>query len=353
MATPAPSTLSRVGRILRDRLKNDAFPSETNIQVTIGAPGAVAGGNQEATETNVINLFFYRIEPSGFYADASAQDRWYVRLFCLITAFSIDDPSNSPKIPAGEIDLRLLGEVLRYFNETPIIVPRVGEDDIDSQVEAVFSPLSSEEINQIWSTQGDVPYRPSLRYEFALLPIEPRTRAMPALPVVAGGIHLHSSARMAAAREPPPAPPAVWISPSLESGKGANWAPALSFVFAGVATQSLSLSVRPNLTLPVWVAAPTGAKVDFVWQQIERGAWTTPAGGVVKDRAVPEQAPPLRNDVIDPAHADRAALIDVPVMLPPLTPEHPRVQLLLHAERRLADATVLRSNPLILTVTLP
>jgi hypothetical protein len=353
VAAPLPSTLSRVGQIVRDRIKADAFPADTDLQVTIGSPGAVAGSGQESTETNIINLFFYRIEPSGFYADTGAQDRWYIRLYCLITAFSIEDAASDPKLSAGEVDLRLLGEVMRYFNEKPIIMPKLGEDDIGSRVQAVFTPLSSEEINQIWSTQGDVPYRPSLRYEFALLPIEPTIRASPPLPVVAGGIHLHPNATMAAARRPPPTAPPAWISPSLESGEGADWVPALTFVSGGVATQSLTLVTAPGLKVPVWAAGPKAQKIDFVWQHIDKGAWTTPANGIVADQEIPEQFSPVINNLIDPAQAGTAKLIEVAAALPTLDAQHPRAQLLLYAQRKLPDATILRSNPLILTVKLP
>jgi hypothetical protein len=353
VAAPAPSTLSRIGQILRDRLKKDAFPPDTSLQVTIGPPGAMANNSQESTETNVINLFFYRIEPAGFHADTRAGDRWYVRVFCLITAFSVEDPAADPKISAGESDLRLLGEVLRYFHETPIIVPKADEDDVGSQVQAVFSPLSSEEINQIWSTQGDVPYRASLRYEFALLPIEPKTFAVPSLPVAAGGAHLHGRATMAAARQPPPDPPAQWISPVLESGMGADWVPALAFVLAGKATQSLKVDAAQDLTVPVWVAGPKNAKVDFVWEHVHQGTWAVPANGIIADTEVPEQLPPVDNHVIDPLHADKAEAVDVPVVLPPLGAGQQRVQLLLHAERPVVGGPALRSNPLILTVELP
>jgi hypothetical protein len=323
------------------------FSGGTNLQVTIGAPATVANSGQESTETNTLNLFFYRVEPSGFYADAGAQDRWYVRASCLITAFSIDDTTSTPNVSAGEGDLRLLGEVLRYFNENPIIVPKTDEDDIGSRVQAVFTPLSSEEINQIWSTQGDVPYRPSLRYEFSLLPIEPRERATPPLPVVARGLNLQTRANVADARRAPPVLPAAWISPHMEIGTEDDWVPALSYVSGGVATQSISFAAAPDLKVPVWIAGRPGAAVRLVWQRINRGVWEpVPGAGGAIDAVVPAQPVPPGQGVIDPASAGAAAKVDVAVPVPTDLPAY----LLLFAQRPGAGGTVLRSNPLILTV---
>lgn len=351
MGVPAPSTLSIIGRVIRQRLKSDPFHDATNFDVTIDTPSGAAKSQQESTSTSLLNLFFYRIEPSGFYADAGAHDRWFIRVLCLITAFSttetIDDPDthSTTVIADGEIDLRVLGEVLRYFNENPIIVPSTSEEDVGAHLQVVHTPLSSQEINQIWSTQGDVAYRPSLLYEIALLPIEPKARSSPPLPVVAGGVNLRSRANMEAARRPPPPPPAVWISPHLESGDGPNWAPALSFVTGGVATQSMSIAAGANLKAPVWIAGRAGETVHLVWERIDRGVWepVSEAGGAI-DLTVPPQLNPPGDGVIEPSAASAAAVVNVTV--PATTP----VQLLLHAERTGAGGVVLKSNPLILTV---
>jgi hypothetical protein len=346
MAVPAPSTLSTVCGMIRDRLKSDA------ITVTIDTPAGVARAQQESTSNTILNLFFYRIEPSGFPANGGAHDRWYVRLRCLITAFSTSQPTadddEASMIPEGEIDLRVLGEVLRYFNENPIIIPQAAEQDARAHVQVVLSPLSSEEINQIWSTQGDVAYRPSLLYEIAVVPIDPRTFAAPPLPVVAGGLRLHSHADMRAARRPPPAPPAVWISPFLESGAPPDWVPALSFVVGGVATQSIAIAAGPALTVPLWVAGVAGADVDLIWQRINRGVWETiPGVGTVSGVPVPAQPNPALQGVIDPAAAATAGTVNAAV------PVSTAAQLLLFAQRNAVDGTVLRSNPLIVSITAP
>lgn len=352
MLVPATSTLSILGRLLQHRLAG-VFEEVSGVSISVDTPAAVAKSQQDSTGKSFLNLFFYRIEPSGFYPSSGAHDPWYVRVRCLMTAFSqatVDEQSNI--ISGGEIDLRVLGEVLRYFNENPIIVPEHKEDDVGAHLQVVLSSLSSEEINQIWSTQGDVAYRPSLLYEIALLPIEPKVRAAPPLPVVAGGIKTQSYAKMKAARREP----TDGISPPMEIGEGKSWVPALSFVTDELAKQAISMVFAPGLDVQVWVAGQKHEAIDFVWQHIDRGAWTVPVNGRVTKK-VPEQRAPVRDGIIDPAVADKAALVNVAlpasISIPPPTPTSiaPRVQLLLHAERTLPDKTVLRSNPLILTVT--
>ncbi len=66
----------------------------------------------------------------------------------------------------------MLGEVIRIFREQPVLTAiAVGGEQVRLQV--VFSPVTDEQINQVWSTQGDATYRPSVIYEMVLAPIIP------------------------------------------------------------------------------------------------------------------------------------------------------------------------------------
>lgn len=345
MTVPAPSTLSIIGGMLRRRLLADPLHDASNFDVSIDTPAAASKSQKDSGGKSLLNLFFYRLEPSGFYDAAGAQDRWYIRAQCLMTPFSADEAEggvNNTIVPQGEIDLRILGEVLRYFHENPIVVPLTQEEEIGANLQIVLNALSSQEINQIWATQGEVPYRPSLLYEIALLPIEPKVRSAPPLPVTAGGARIGARGRMNAL---PPDKPAVWPSPRLETGHAAGWAPALSFVSGGVATQSMSIVQGTATKLPLWIAGPVGGKVDLVWQQIDSGAWeTVPATGIVTNVSVPTQPNPPGNEVIDPDNAGVALLVDT------ARPIDAVAQLLLYAQHNMPNGSALKSNPLIVSI---
>ncbi len=132
----------------------------------IGNPAEAVPG--QADTEHRVNLFFYRFEPSGFHADTSPGDIWWIRLHCLITAFGVAED----QVSSGENDLRLVGELMRLFHETPVL-NSVNVDDEEFRLQVVFHPLSADDLNHIWSTQNEVSYRPSVAYEMALAPVVP------------------------------------------------------------------------------------------------------------------------------------------------------------------------------------
>lgn len=355
MSPPVPSGLSVAGQILRSRLKNEAFVGIDNIDVIVGTPAEAAKKLQPSTPRSIVNLFFYRVEPSGFYPDASHKDRWFVRIRCLITVFSTAQPAQgngngggmSPAISEGELDLRLLGEVLRYFHEIPVHFPRA-EEPLDASLQVVFSQFTSEEINQIWSTQADTVYRPSVAYEIALVPIEPREYLPAATPVAAGGAEFSIEANMARARTPLEelaiptlSPPRQEIDPTRF-----NWAPVLAFVAGGAASQSLSLdSPAEGAVVSLWIAGQPGETVTLVWRRSEKGEWREFEGAIGRvDVIIPAQ-PIVDPLVLDPADVADAAL--VPATLPTVEAG----QYLLHGERSLDGGAHVAGYSLILTIT--
>ena len=118
-----------MSQAIRARLKFDLFAEVDNFDVTIDTPAAAVKNKQESQGTSLLNLFFYRIEPAAPPSDAGAGNRWYVRVLCIITAFSTADPT--AHISDGEVDLRILGEVLRYFHEHPVLMMSVEQDSLD------------------------------------------------------------------------------------------------------------------------------------------------------------------------------------------------------------------------------
>jgi len=152
MALPR-SSLSRVCRAIADFVSVGLDASANSIQVMVGSPASAAPAATDTTHR--VNLFFYRIEPAGFFTGNTPGDPWWVRLHCLVTGFGIEEE----QVSAGENDLRLLGEVMRIFHETPVqSALTVGDETFRLQV--VFLPLGADDLNHIWSTQGDVSYLP-------------------------------------------------------------------------------------------------------------------------------------------------------------------------------------------------
>jgi len=188
MVAPITSSLSQacveIRNFLQDKLKLD--DSDIKPKVYFGSPKNSFEYYKEVDDW--INMFFYRIEPSGFNSDMLPGDTGWLRLHCLITPVAknvgVQDPESGDYVSEGEQDLRMLGEVIRVFHEYPQQL--LGKGETQFHFQAVFQSLSIESINQIWSTQGsDVAYRPSAGYEFSLAPVVPREVKKKEHPLVA------------------------------------------------------------------------------------------------------------------------------------------------------------------------
>jgi hypothetical protein len=92
-------------------------------------------------------------------------------VFCLITALGATETVGSSAISAGENDLRLVGGVMKRLHERPILSLQ-GESAGDiAQLQIVLNALTLDDINHIWCTQAGTPYRLSVGYELALVPL--------------------------------------------------------------------------------------------------------------------------------------------------------------------------------------
>lgn len=267
MALPA-SSLSRACRSVADFVGTGIGATQNAVHVTIGSPSDAA--NLAGEPQHRLNLFFYRVEPFAF-GMAMPDEPWRLRLHCLITAFSVEEDGTS----AGENDLRVLGEVLRLFHERPILDP-LGLNGEVVRLHAVLEPLDLDDLNHLWSTQGDLSLRPSLSYELALAPILPRTRRVPAPRVGATGLGVRSDADPLA-----PAGPVVVRGPAAGpvrvDDRRPDWAPEACFVDEEGCALTVAFAVgsaelaafEPH----VRVAGSPGAPVTLRWE-----TWS-PAGG--------------------------------------------------------------------------
>ncbi|MDJ0807046.1 MAG: Pvc16 family protein [Gammaproteobacteria bacterium] len=258
---PLPtSSLSRICNQVRAHLETlgqGTAPPDWEVTVTIGAPGINLPAVNNA---NTLNLFFYRFEPFTFDTSARPGDVQWVKLFCVMTAVGIDEDVDSDTVvdfSAGFNELRMLSQVMRLFQEQPVMLIDGDNPGEVWHTQFIPQPLADEQINQIWSTQGDTVYRPSLMYEITLAPVEPLTPAPQAPRVASVGSFADSSTSnpnrpWPANRETlyPPVP-----SVSVDSANP-QWAPAIVLVTGPAGNRAANLSL--NLEVPV-----VGGLADF------------------------------------------------------------------------------------------
>ena len=338
----AVSSLSVAANELRSVLHREIVGLAVD-HIKIGHPEDTFDGMKPGV--NYLNLFFYDVQYDGYPSDGSSEDPFYVRLHCLITAVSAKTSQPS----SGENDLRLVGEVMRVLHEQPVISVNGGNNGEIAQLQIVPHPLSLDNLNHIWSTQGDTAYRLSVAYEMALAPVplaeaversslvgETGTRVqgdMDGEPLPDGGFGIETSA---------PVVPKI----TLDVRKP-DWVPHICFLDSSSGTLNYTLlipvsaSLASGLQLKVLVAGKLSEQVDLVWEtwNPSDGAW---------ERSGSSQDHTIDTDTIDPENFDPslAADIDLPIL--------DKGQATLYAERvweRPDGSTVtLRSNPLLVTV---
>jgi hypothetical protein len=339
MALP-PSSLATACRSIVDFVDDQIAEGQNPVRMLIGSPADAVP--QQGDTDHRVNFFFYRVEPAGDTMSLAPDQPWLVRVHCLITAFAVAEDQTS----AGENDLRLLGSILRVFHETPILPPvQIGGEAVRPRV--VFQPLSLDELNHVWSTQGDVHLRPSACYEMALLPVVPDELGIGGPLVGAVGFETRavSVARTAGFGGSAAAPP---VQRHEVDTTGDDWRPRICLVVGGLCAESLSFEVGSaelaGFVPAVWVAGRVGAgnQVTLRWE-----TWDATAGWL--PHAVETPADPS-TDSIDPDAA--ATAVTVPLALP--FDDQPG-QLLLYAVRSYTPAgeaapREVRSNPILLSL---
>lgn len=255
----APTSLSLAARALREYLADELDLDLT--QVTIGHPGGTARDQDRdgGSGVDLLNLFFYRIERDAYPSDGPASDPFYVRAFCLLTAFC-HPLAGANGASAGERDLQLIGGVMERLHARPRL--RVRQDGTDvAELQVVMHALQLDDINHIWATQGDLPYRLSVSYEFALLPF-PIGGAIDRSPRV-GALGLSVGAHGA----PDERGRSGSIVPArVVDTRAVDWAPVLRFVVDGALLHALALPTgTPRVT--VVGAGRIGDAVQLTWER--------------------------------------------------------------------------------------
>lgn len=257
-----PSSLSQVCRSIADFLSDGLQASANSIRILIGNPADAEPG--QADTDHRVNLFFYRIEPAGFFPDDTPGDTAWIRLYCLITGFGVAEN----QISAGENDLRLLGEVMRLFHETPVLNTLTVADET-FRLQVLFRPLNPDDLNHIWSTQGDVSYRPSVAYEMALAPVIPAQRRpdSPLVGAVGSEIRATMDARAAPFGGEILGPPVAAFTVNTADPA---WEPRICFIHQGACVESLAFQIgSPAFAAfqpQVWIAGDPGSDVTLIWE---------------------------------------------------------------------------------------
>jgi hypothetical protein len=339
----AASPLSQVCKGIRTYLDAEINAGDfSQVYFFIDTPSAASTNKEDAK--HYLNLFFFRFEPSGLFPDSLPGETGWLRTFCLITPFSHDEGN----ISAGENELRLIGEVMRIFHEKPVFLLNVDGDDYHLQV--IFQPLALDQLNQLWSTQGDTVYRPSLLFEISLAPVIPAVKSIPA-PLTGGfGLDVQASLqdRQDAVTEHAPQVPVMTPATQLD-----DWTPAISFVHDQACAFSLSLALNseallgngadlPAFAPQVWLAGKLGEMVSLRWE-----TWDNAHGWQKVEPAIDVL---VASERIDPEGVATAPLTALAL------PFNDHVgQMLLSAERQYARPgdgvlVTLRSNPLLISL---
>lgn len=336
----APSSLSRVCRSIADFVAQGLNANANSIRVLLGTPAAAAPG--PSVNEHRLNLFFYRVEPVAPFNVAAPDEIWRLRAYCLITAFARAEG----QVSAGENDLRLLGEVVRIFHETPLM-QTLTIDGEQVRMEVVFHQLALDDLNHLWGTQGDIAYRPSVAYELSLAPIIPSRRDTGAPLVGMTGAQVYGD--MTARHAPFTADGQLW-EPEVKArrvpGELEDWAPVLCLVYQGRCVESLSFALGSGalagFTPRAWIAGPSGAAVTLRWETWDSTNGWRSVGPTVNTTA--------SGEVLDP---DKAGSATTQTIALPFT--NHTGQAVLYAERsyvRGSDGANLkvRSNPVLVNL---
>ncbi len=336
-----PSSLSILCQSVESFVRQGINASVNDIDITVGAPASAAAATPKM---NRINLFFNRFEPAGFGGDGHPGEPWFLSLHCLITAFGQDD--NAENITAGEFELRMIGEIIRLFHESPVM-DTVDVNGERVRLQALFQPLTWEALNQIWSTQSDTSYRPSAAYEFSLGPTVPLSRKPVPKKVSRVGLIVRPDLSLDWNKETL----SVMALPALTRRvdiSRTDWVPGISFVVDDQAVDALHLELDHidfnTARLGIWLAGDPAETLDFKWL-----IWGDEQGWLDLDPLV--TGTPQTTEIIPGRIPESLISLDLPV---DDSFGGSSTQAQLFAERTYVDpvlktARTIKSNPLVIT----
>lgn len=353
-----PSAISVAALKLRDHLSPPGVTAKQILppaQILIGNPKS-AVDTIGTSNYHYINLFFYHLENAVYPTDVTNYDPFYLKLYILITAFGSDESVDNTS--RGEDELRLIGKVLQRFHENPVVRLFNSNSDEIAQLQLVPHTLSLDDINHIWSAQGDVSYRLSVAYEIALVPIPlieredktPRAaeigvEAVPNLyqePFPKEGLGITSK------------PPEV-VKTDIDISQP-DWTPKICFINKGSCHHTLAFDVEStefvNFSPKVWVAGDPGEEISLIWEIWKSDGWNRYGSPI----AIHPFSPGIDPDNIPPTTSSPDPEFPFQLSLPvSLDIDEYSCQAMLYALRSYTSATSgtrieVRSNPLLISL---
>jgi hypothetical protein len=279
-----------------------------DVTITVAHPQR-ASEIAKGASAHCLNVFAYRVSPSGFYADAGSDETQFLRIQALLTPFPADLDDDD-----DDADIRILGHAIRVLQCHPVLpitaAPLPGAAITEPpnrkryRLQSVMLAPAMEEVNHIWTTQGsDIAYRLSAVYEFALVPIEPLDPRVIADPpetmildtnanmdgALEDFLMPNQTSRAFPVRRKPPPPPRKWL-------------PVQLLVQDGALTNRADVKAT-DTQITCAVAGPVGEPVAF------EITWSTPGGPKPQD---PPQVFPIAAAMIDAEEARHLVTLAVP-----------------------------------------
>ncbi|MBL4658873.1 MAG: DUF4255 domain-containing protein [Alcanivoracaceae bacterium] len=329
----------------------------TGVNVITGAPGV----NLIDADiiTNTLNVFFYRFEPSGLNAGAGIGDIHWMKVFCIITAFGFDQSDD--RNLAGINELNMLAHVMRLFQEEPIKIFK-DINDKDWHIQFIPRPLADEQINQIWSTQGSLVYRPSIAYEIALAPIEPEIPTAQAVAVTSIGTVVGTNINNRDTSWPNAQPNFLPLSASVDI-TNPQWAPIIVILTGGRNNRRASLNLNLKLkdinnipSIDLWIAGDESEDINIVGQLLKTSSNDTKANKWEEIILIKSIKADVQKIDLNELPLTVVTILEQNSLNPwiGIDTTHDSFKLQLFAERQIVrgDTKIkIRSNPTLITVT--
>lgn len=158
------STFSLSVLAFRDHLQQADGGRLREVNICIGHPAQLA--KSLGPEDQLVNIFAFEIENSGYPTNAGNKEAYFVSLHCLLTPMNGSNDTGS-----GEIELQLLGHIMEILHRYPQVNVEGTDGSVIAQLQVVPSKLDSESLNRVFSTQFETSYRTSVAYELAMVPV--------------------------------------------------------------------------------------------------------------------------------------------------------------------------------------